>query len=71
MSRFSLAFLALLLAFGPSLAFTSSTRAAAVNCDVNKCISICSKGKVGTAIQSCNSGCQITIADRQKSGQCK
>jgi hypothetical protein len=45
--------------------------ALAVNCDINTCISICSKGKAGTASQNCNSWCQITIADRKKSGQCK
>ena len=45
--------------------------AAAVNCDVGKCINICSKGKVGTALQSCNSWCQQTIQERKTKGQCK
>jgi hypothetical protein len=70
MSRFSLGLLSALVVFSLSLAIAPPTRAA-VNCDVSKCIDVCSKGKVGSALQSCNSGCQITIADRKKSGQCK
>jgi hypothetical protein len=45
--------------------------ARAVNCDVNTCMNICSKGKAGTAIQSCSSWCQITIKERKDKGQCK
>ena len=66
MTRFSVRLFSTLLFFGLTVA-----PALAVNCDINTCISICSKGKVGTAIQSCSSWCQITIQDRKKSGQCK
>jgi hypothetical protein len=68
MSRLSFA---TLLVLGLSLTFNPSASAAAVNCDVNKCIAVACKGKVGTSIQTCNQACQITIADRKKSGQCK
>lgn len=68
--RLSLAFMSAALVYGLSVAFAPPALAA-VNCDVGKCINICSKGKVGQALQSCNSWCQITIADRKKGGQCK
>ena len=45
--------------------------ARAVNCDVSACISMCSKGKVGTSLQSCSSWCQLTIQERKDKGQCK
>jgi len=67
--RLSLAFVSAALVCGLSVA--AAPPALAVNCDVGACINACSKGKVGQAIQSCNSWCQITIADRKKSGQCK
>lgn len=67
MPRISFALLSMTLVFG--LAFVEP--ALAVNCDVNTCINICSKGKVGTALQGCNSWCQITIAERKKKAQCK
>lgn len=67
--RLSLAFLSMALVYGSSVIFAQT--ALAVNCDVGKCINICSKGKVGQALQGCNSWCQITIADRKKGGQCK
>jgi hypothetical protein len=68
--RVALAFLSAMFVYGLSIAFAPPALAA-VNCDVGKCISICSKGKVGQALQGCNSWCQITIADRKKGGQCK
>jgi hypothetical protein len=67
--RFSLAFLSIVFVYGLSIVFAPRP-ALAVNCDVNTCINICSKGKVGTAIQSCNSWCQITIQERKTKGQC-
>jgi hypothetical protein len=68
--RLSLAFLSSLIVYGLSIVFTPPTLAA-VNCDVNACISKACRGKRGTAIQVCNSGCQLTIEDRKKKGQCK
>jgi hypothetical protein len=68
-SRLSLAFLFTLIFCGLSIVFVLP--ALAVNCDVGTCINICSKGKHGTSLQTCNSSCQITIADRKKSKQCK
>jgi hypothetical protein len=69
MSRVFFALLSMLLVCGLSVVFAPP--ALAVNCDVNTCISICSKGKVGTALTSCNSWCQITIQERKDKGQCK
>jgi len=68
MRRLSLAILSTMLVCG--LSFISAPPALAVNCDVNTCINICSKGKLGTALQSCNSWCQITIQERKNKGQC-
>ena len=68
--RLSLAFLCAMFVYGLATAF-APLASAGVNCDVGKCIDICSKGKVGTSLQACNSWCQITINDRKKSGQCK
>lgn len=67
--RLSLALLSTLIVYGLSIVFAPP--ALAVNCDVNICISICSKGKVGTSLQACNSWCQLTIEERKKKGQCK
>ena len=69
MSRVFLALLSMLLVCGLSFAFAPPALAA--NCDVNTCISICSKGKAGTALSGCNSWCQITIQERKDKGQCK
>jgi hypothetical protein len=60
----------IMLVLGFSGAFAPPALAA-VNCDIGKCISICSKGKVGTAIQGCNSWCQQTIQERKNAKQCK
>jgi hypothetical protein len=70
MIRLLLSFLAVVFVLGLSGAFAPPA-VAAVNCDVGKCISICSKGKVGTALQGCSSSCQLTIEERKKKGQCK
>jgi len=70
MSRcLSLAFLSALVVYGLSIVFAPP--ALAVNCDVAVCINICSKGRVGTSLQSCNSWCQLTIEERKKKKQCK
>ena len=70
MSRhLSLGFLSALIVYGLSVVFAPP--ALAVNCDVQACINKACKGKMGNMIQACNSSCQITIADRKKSGQCK
>lgn len=67
--RLPLVFLSVVIVYGLSTVFAPP--ALAVNCDVNICISICSKGKVGTSLQACNSWCQLTIEERKKKGQCK
>ena len=68
--RLSLALSSAMFVCGLSIVLVPSALAA-VNCDIGKCIDICSKGKTGTSLQVCNSWCQITINDRKKSGQCK
>jgi hypothetical protein len=70
MRRLSLPFMFAALVYGLSI-FFAPRPALAVNCDLNACISICSKGKVGTALTSCNSWCQITIQERKNKKQCK
>ena len=71
MSRhLSFGFLSALIVYGLSVV-SSPPAVAAVNCDVQACINKACKGKMGSSIQACNSACQITIADRKKSGQCK
>jgi hypothetical protein len=64
MSRLSIA---ILCAMFVSVAFAPSARA--VNCDVNACISACSK-KCATPGCACASNCLQTIEARKKSGQC-
>ena len=66
----SLGFLSALIIYGLSVVFAPPALAA-VNCDVQACINKACKNAKGSIIQSCNSSCQITIADRKKSGQCK
>jgi hypothetical protein len=66
--RLSLAFLSAMFVYGLSIAFAPS--ALAVNCDVNACISACSK-KCGTPGCACASSCLQTMDQRKKSGQCK
>ena len=44
--------------------------ALAANCDVNACISACSK-RCPTPGCGCASGCLQTIEGRKKAGQCK
>ena len=69
--RLSLAFLSALIVYGFSIVFTPPAPAA-VNCDVNACISYCQKrNPQGGAGQTCNSGCMITMEERKKKGQCK
>jgi hypothetical protein len=70
--RLLLSFLTVMFVLGLSgVLAPRDALAVAVNCDVGKCINICSKGKVGTALQSCNSWCQQTIQERKTKGQCK
>jgi hypothetical protein len=66
--RLSLAFLSAMFFYGLSVAFAPS--ALAVNCDVNACISVCSK-KCSTPGCACAPGCMQAIDKRKKSGQCK
>jgi hypothetical protein len=68
--RLSIGFLSAFIVYGSSVVFAPPALAA-VNCDVQACMDKACKGKRGNAIQACNSSCQITIADRKKSGQCK
>jgi len=56
--------------FGLTFAVAPPTRAAAV-CDVNACINTKCKGQKGNNIQTCNSGCQIDVAENRKKGLCK
>jgi hypothetical protein len=67
--RLSLAFLSAMFFYGLSVAFAPSVLAAA-NCDVNACISTCSK-KCATAGCMCAPNCMQAIEKRKKSGQCK
>ena len=64
-------FLLSVLALFAGLTAAMTPAARAVNCDVNTCINICGKGKVGTGLQACNSWCQVTIQERKDKGQCK
>jgi hypothetical protein len=61
--------LSVVLVYGLSIVFAPP--ALAVNCDLNTCMNINCRGKGGNILQSCTSWCQITMADRKKSGQCK
>jgi hypothetical protein len=66
--RLSLAFLSAMFFYGLSVAFAPSVLAA--NCDVNACISACSK-KCATPGCMCPQNCMQTIEKRKKGGQCK
>ena len=66
--RLSLAFLSAMLFYGLSVAFAPSVLAA--NCDVNACISTCSK-KCPTPGCMCAQNCMQAIEKRKKGGQCK
>jgi hypothetical protein len=71
MSRFAFALLSMTLFVGLTCAFVSEARAAAKVCDVAACMNTRCKRAVGTGIQSCNSGCQIDVAENKKKGLCK
>jgi hypothetical protein len=71
MSRFILALLSMILFAGMACAFVSEARAAAAVCDVAACMNTRCKRAVGTSIQSCNSSCQIDVAENKKKGLCK
>jgi hypothetical protein len=66
--RTSLAFLSAMFFYGLSVAFAPSALAA--NCDVNACISTCSK-KCATPGCMCAQNCMQAIEKRKKGGQCK
>jgi|SoimicMinimDraft_14_1059742.scaffolds.fasta_scaffold13222_1 hypothetical protein len=66
--RLSLTFLSAMFVYGLSVGFAPPARA--VNCDVNACISACSK-KCATPGCACASNCMQTIDARKKSKQCK
>ena len=69
MSRIFFALLAMPIVCGIFVVLASP--ASAVNCDVNACISTCSKQHKVNSGNYCNSWCQISIEERQKKGQCK
>jgi hypothetical protein len=66
--RLSLAFLSAMFFYGLAVAFAPSVQAA--NCDVNACISTCSK-KCATAGCMCAQNCMQAIEKRKKDKQCK
>lgn len=66
--RLSLAFLSAMFFYGLSIVFAPS--AFAVNCDVNACITACSR-KCATPGCMCAPNCMQTIEGRKKAGQCK
>ena len=67
--RLSLAFLSAMFFYGLAVALAPSVQAAA-NCDVNACISACSKRCTFPGCQ-CAQNCMQTMEKRKKSGQCK
>ncbi len=69
MRRLSLAFMSAAVVYGLSI-LLAPRPALAVNCDVNACISVCSK-KCATPGCMCAANCLQTIDKRKKSGQCK
>jgi hypothetical protein len=71
MSRFVFALLSMTLFVGLACAFVSEARAAAAVCDVAACMNTRGKRAVGSSIQSCNSGCQLDVAENKKKGRCK
>ena len=71
MSRFVFALLSLTLFVGLACAFVSEARAAAAVCDVNACINTRCKRAIGRGIQTCNSNCQIDVAENKKKQLCK
>jgi hypothetical protein len=71
MSRFIFALLSLTLVVGFGCVFVPEARAAAAVCDVNACINTKCKRAVGNNMQSCNSNCQIDVAENKKKGLCK
>jgi hypothetical protein len=69
MSRLVFALLSLTLFAG--LDCVSEAQAAAAVCDVNACINTRCKRARGSSIQTCNSGCQIDVAENKKKKLCK
>jgi hypothetical protein len=70
MSRLLSVSLSVTIALGMTLTFAAPVRAAAV-CDVSACINAKCKRARGNAIQVCNQGCQIDVAENKKKGICK
>jgi hypothetical protein len=71
MTRFIFGLFSLTLVVGLDCAFVSEARAAAAVCDVAACLNTRCKRAIGSSIQSCNSGCQIDVAENKKKGLCK
>ena len=71
MSRFAVALLSMTLLAGMACVIVSEARAAAAVCDAAACINNRCKRVKGNAIQVCNSGCQIDVAENKKKGLCK
>jgi hypothetical protein len=69
MSRALPAILSTTILLGLTLSY-APVRAAAV-CDVNACISTRCKRAMGNNAQTCNSGCQIDVAENKKKWICK
>jgi len=68
--RVLIAFFSMLFVYGLSIAVAPDfARAAGVNCDVNACISACSK-RCATPGCACAPNCLQTIEARKKGGQC-
>jgi hypothetical protein len=67
--RLSLAFMFAALVYGQSAMFARP--ALAVNCDLNKCISLCNKTGTGTSGNNCTSWCLQTMQERKAAKQCK
>ena len=66
MSRFAIALLSTTLFVGSVGSLVSEARAAPGGCDVAACMSKRCKNAKGKGIQTCNSGCQIDVAENQK-----
>jgi hypothetical protein len=66
-----LAFLALFVGLTAVLMVALAPAARAVNCNLNACISQCTKMHGATPGFGCNSWCAQTMEERKASGQCK
>ena len=71
MSRFAFAILFTTFIVGTAGVMVSEAQAAAAVCDVAACINQrCTRAR-GTNVATCNSGCQIDVADNKKKKLCK